>query len=528
MTTPAPPESRGWQPWIFALLLCLPFWLVWLAPTFLVESGAAPPDTVVTGFPQYDQPYYLANGRAVFERGNGLAGPNPYDSDPESPAIYFHLLTWSFGLAVVGFGLDPGFVYLATGLLAGLLFARLTLALLERLVAHRRSLRWLGPLAMWGGGLAFAAWLGLRALGGMAPPTYFEPTGGWWFLPWGRNLIFATEAVYHCLVLGAFIAFLDRRWWRFALMVALIAAAHPFTGAQVLLAVGLWLAIHLVAPAATGLPRLPPGVVAALAGIAALFGAYYLLFLPSYSAHREMAEAWALDWQETSLQTVFAYSPLALVLVLAWRRSLLLRRPELSFFGIFAAVAFLLSHHGWFVTPHQPLHFTRGYLWLPLFLLALPLLECGAAWAAAAGKPWRPWLAAAALAVAAADNASFVVSAFRQRPPQDVRFVDRELREIYRYLAEREIHGVMISNDPVAGYLTATYSEARPFYGHFFNTPDRVERLKELETYFGGGPPSARIAAADLLLLRGQISSDAGDWEPLVQGSRYNLYQRRR
>jgi len=32
-------------------------------------------------------------------------------------------------------------------------------------------------------------------------------------------------------------------------------------------------------------------------------------------------------------------------------------------------VAFLFSHHQWFVRPIQPLHFTRGYTWAPLFLM---------------------------------------------------------------------------------------------------------------------------------------------------------------
>lgn len=534
MSTPPSPElaspAARWRPWLFALLLCLPFWLVWLAPVYLVETGGAPPDSVATGFPQYDQPYYLANGRAIFERGNGIAGPNPYDPDPNSPAIYFHLLTWFFGLAVVGLGLEPGFVYVATGLVAGLVLARLTLALLGRLVASRRSLVWLGPLAMWGGGIAVAAWLALSSLSmlqtGVAA-TVFEPGGGWWFLPWGRNLLFTTEAVYHCLVLAVFLAFLDRRWWRFALMVGLVAAAHPFTGVQVLLPIGLWVGINLCFPAATGLPRLPLPVTATLAAIAATFGAYYLLFLPSHAAHLEMTKIWALDWQETILQTLFAYLPLSLALIFAWRGGWLLRRPERVFFGIFAAAAFLLAHHGWFAPPHQPLHFSRGYFWLPLFLLALPWLERGAAWAAA-GPPRRRFVAALALAAAAADNAGFVVTAITRKNQQDVRFLDRELREIYRLLDEREIHGVMISDDPIAGYLAATYSETRPFFGHYFNTPDREGRRAELDAFFGSHQQSPRIAAADLLLIHGQLAAESTEWAPLYAGRRWNLYQRRR
>jgi hypothetical protein len=522
-----PPESSAgrFRPWLVALLLCLPFWLVWLAP-----AAIAPEGTVLTGFPQYDQAYYLANGRAIFERGNGLAGPNPYDPDPASPAIYFHLVTWFFGLAVVGFRLDPGLVYVLFGLAAGLLFVRLTLELLARLVENRRHLVWLGPLAIWGGGIAAAAWLVMSRAGALKegmPPTVFEPGGGWWFLPWGRNLIYTTEAIYHCLVLGILIAFVDRRWWRLTLMLALLAFSHPFTGGQFLLAVGLWTGLNLAAPGWTGVPRLPPRVLAALAVVAGAFAAYYLLFLPGFPAYRELTRTWALDWQETVFETVCAYLPLALAVFFAWRRRLLPERPERVFFALLAALAFLLAHHGWFAKPHQPLHFSHGYLWFPLFLLALPWLERGAAWAMEGGWP-RRLAGAGLLLLAAADNISFVVAVIRENPAVEVRWIDRELREIYTLLEKEENTGILLSSDPIAGYLAATYTEARPFYGHKFNTPQRKERLDELSLFFIRHQESPNIAAADLLLIDGWLPPGEKGWTPLYGGKRWNLYQRRR
>jgi hypothetical protein len=530
MTPEESSPRQSWRPWLFALLLCLPFWLIWLAPAAEVAIGSAPENTVATGFPQYDQPYYLANGRAIFERGNGLAGPNPYDPDPASPAIYFHLLNWLFGLAVVGLRLDPGLVYLIFGLAAGLVFARLTLLLLERLGASRRSLAWLGPLALWGGGIASLAYFAASRLGMLeqgALATVFEPGGGWWFLPWGRNLVYTTEAFYHCLVLGIFLAFAARRWRLLAGLTALLAASHPFTGAQVLLALGLWVALNLVKPEATGLPRLPAKVVAALATIAAAFGAYYFLFLPSHPSHLEMTRSWALEWQEKPLETVVAYLPLAIVLAVAWRRNVLLRGPEAVFFAIFAAVAFLLAHHGYFAPAHQPLHFSHGYFWLPLFLLALPLLQRGAAWAAEGGARRRA-LALLVILAAAADNLTFIAETIKGRPQRDVRFADPELFAAYRLLEEKDLHGTLVSNDPLAGYLAATYSPARPFFGHFFNTPRRDARLAELGAFFGQGRQGPNIAAADLLLIKGRLAPGQTSWSPLLEGERWTLYQRRR
>ena len=50
-----------------------------------------------------------------------------------------------------------------------------------------------------------------------------------------------------------------------------------------------------------------------------------------------------------------------------WRRTC-------SFLLTAAAVSFLLANHHWFITPRQPIHFTRGYIWTPLWLTGLPML----------------------------------------------------------------------------------------------------------------------------------------------------------
>ena len=41
---------------------------------------------------------------------------------------------------------------------------------------------------------------------------------------------------------------------------------------------------------------------------------------------------------------------------------------------VWFAVSFVLANHEFAMVPLQPLHFTRGYLWTPLFLLGAPVL----------------------------------------------------------------------------------------------------------------------------------------------------------
>src|SRR5262245_28592497 len=89
-----PVRGFNYVAWCWSVLVVLPYWLPYVA-----HSASA--TGVPTGFLYYDMPYYSANGRAVFERGNGLAGPNPYDSDPAAPSIYFQWYTWLLGFGVV-------------------------------------------------------------------------------------------------------------------------------------------------------------------------------------------------------------------------------------------------------------------------------------------------------------------------------------------------------------------------------------------------------------------------------------------
>src|SRR5438445_9593771 len=91
----------------------------------------ASPLGVPTGFIHGDMPYYAANGREIFERGNGLAHPNPYDPDPQAPVIYFHWLTWILGFGLKKLGLEPGLFFVGIGVIGSMLCSYLTLRLIE-------------------------------------------------------------------------------------------------------------------------------------------------------------------------------------------------------------------------------------------------------------------------------------------------------------------------------------------------------------------------------------------------------------
>jgi hypothetical protein len=85
----------------------------------------------------------------------------------------------------------------------------------------------------------------------------------------------------------------------------------------------------------------------------------------------QWSKAWFLDWRSALL----GYGLVGVVALLALRRRGFLSRREDRLLVFWAAVAFLLAKHELF-TNHavEPLHFTRGYIWSPLFLLGVPVL----------------------------------------------------------------------------------------------------------------------------------------------------------
>lgn len=363
---------------------------------------------VPTGFVQYDQAYYGANGRAIFERGNGLAYPNPYDPSPEAPVIYFHWFPWLLGFGITKLGFDPGCLYVALGILGGLACSWMTLRLVETVLPAPPFRRALFLFTMWGGGLLCLAQACISVLRGTAPfddMLALDPKDGWWFLYWGRNLVFSSEAAYHATMAATWVAALRERTRGVLIGTALLAATHPFSGLQILMMTSCWaIALVATAPSARSL-RFAAACLAMLAG----FLGYYLVYLPSFPQHVSLEKAWDTGWSHPVSALVLAYGPIGVVaLMRLWHDRGAIGRP--TYFLIACAVVSLaLIEHDLVLPARQPLHFARGYVWMPLCLLALPQFQ---AWLAQlrARMAAVPWVLFVVLAgcVAVFDNAAFL------------------------------------------------------------------------------------------------------------------------
>lgn len=474
-----------------AAIATLPFLFIYIA--HFIGFGEA-----ATGFVHADQPYYMANARAIFERGNGFSYPNPYDPNLSSPAIYFQWYTWIWGTLIVYIGIDPGILYFISIICFGVLLSYLTLEIIRALLPDARHPILLFFFAMWGGGI-------IRLLGTIVGYSHaFDAGFGWWFLSWGMNIEFATEALYHSIVLGIVLMWLRQRWLPLVLLTFLLVFTHPWTA--------LFMLALLVADDALAFIRkeLRPKfyhIGIALAVMA--FVSYYVVFLNSFPSHRAIVKTWSLPWTIGWLP-LFASIILVFVLAIIGYRNADIRSRKFLF--LWFIVALLLSKHELFVNPVQPIHFARGYLWMPLFLLGLAPLDRLFDRARVIGS-------IAILVFASYDTLLFIYD--YTRDPNGELLYPKE-REVF-YTIEKTKGGTFLAGDDRQLYLSATYSKARPYVAYKYLTPDFDAREKEWNRWRSGDTSVKFREPIQLMMVPGRSPIRAG--REIYRNSEYRLLE---
>jgi hypothetical protein len=442
--------------------------------------------------------------------------------------IYFHWLITLLGAGVKWLHLDPGVLFAVTGVVASVVCSALTLRLVELVLPDAHGRRGWFLLTMWGGGIValVAAALNLAHGRPLTEELFRLDAGeGWWFSNWGRNLILPTEAVYHCLVAAAWIGVLQRRWVLAIGGVTALAATHPFSGLQHLLILGVWcsaLAVRERSPAAWA----RAGVVLA---VGAAFGIYYFWFLNQFPAHRALTAVWSTAHEVTGVSLLLSIGPLAAICL--WRLHLEHWRPdEAGWFWITAfAVTFLLMKHDWFIPAHQPAHFSRGYHWLPLWLLALPQLQ---RWGRQVTAAFPPFAAATVLGafgvLAVADNVAFLGHDLDGGERDRIHLTAGQ-REMFAWMDAANLRGVLLCFDTRVSYHSAVYTGVRPYLGHLNNTPDIRTRWRDVAAWHRRGETGPWFQTIDYILIDRSDPPAAFDqtrWAELHRNAEYILLGR--
>ena len=473
--------------WLPALLLVLPATLPYFA------HFAASGEGIPTGFIQGDQAYYMANAREHFDSGSfSFFYGNPFDGSPETPRVYWQPHILVLGLLLQITGLSPGILYILFGICGALICARVALAMLRESQSFRGSPG--APLMMaffWGGGLLVVA-AAIRVLPGLVEGEQFmagdllrfDPGGGWWFLNFGRNLVFPTEAYYHALFFGCIVCILRRSYAAAALCAAFLSASHPFTGLELLAVMSVWLVAELI----IGGPDRPPAafVISVLLLLLAHIS-YYLVFLPSIPEHRQLMDQWEQPWVLPPWSALFAYAPVAAIALwsLVQRGTSTLRDRNTRLLLVWFAVAFILANHQYILRSVQPLHFTRGYVWTPLFLLAAPALQDFF-------QNRRKGLRALStvicvVAIFVVDNAVWLGLVTSGSSRADI-LLTADQRALLDWTGKNgDGRTLLLTGDVTLGYLATVYTPVRAWVAHRFNTPRSTQREREVKEFMEAG-----------------------------------------
>jgi hypothetical protein len=472
---------------VSTLLIC------WLTACY---SLGAPPNTHPTGFIQYDQAYYMAKARQHFADGFHLSYGLPASPDYDTPRVYFHPQTLLLGALTKFTGIEPGRIYATFGLIATFIFFRIAIGLYEYVVGLRSGAQFLVLSAfLWGGGLALFCGLLFRVTTGGELLTF--DTGGWG-ANLGRGVIYGVEAYYHALFFGALLALLRRRYATALFLVALTCASHPFTGIELASILAGWVILEVLVDGCAAPPLwFRVGIL-----LLTLFHlSYWVILLPRLSAeHAALMPLWQLPWVLHWYNEIPEYAIVGLAALWqlhTWQRlASALQDRTLRLLLTWFVGAFLLANHDLFVRPCQPIHFTHGYLWVPLFLIGAPIMIKIAEQLLAAS--WRIGLPAS-IALSGfifLDNAGWFGGAGVDllRNGKDVSFfpnpiyIQSSAWDVLQRLNDKVFAGGLVVSDArELSYQVIVYTPLRAWYSQMWNTPHPSERLAELEALFQDG-----------------------------------------
>jgi hypothetical protein len=547
---PARAAAQPLRLWLWALALASPMLAIYVLHFFWPSAAGA-----ATGFLQYDQPYYMANAREHFDAGRfALLFNLPFSPFEHSPRVYLQPMSLLLGVVAHLSSWPPGFIYAGFGVLAGVAFMRVALALYAEVVglagrAERVSL----VLFVWGGGLLVVAGLAQALATGARFDTVeatqaelltYDPFWGYWFLNLGRNLYYSTEALYHLLALGAVLLLLRQRWVWALVVLLLLSASQPFTGLQFGLILLVWSALEQFVDRSNA-RRVPLALVAGVGLIVAAHLVYYLLFLGRFPEQQQLQRQWIEDtatWVLAPASMVLAYGPVALLV--AWRvrsgarlRAVFAERTN-RLLACWFLVSLALANNDLFMRPHQPLHFTRGYIWTALFLLGAPALV--SLLRRAAQLAWRgAVLCVVVVAGLLVDNATWFglqgLQAIAHGTPPGLHLSPERQQVLALMNRPQHARALVLSSDHWIGYLATVYSPLRSWASHAHNTPGYAQRMQELRRFFEQG--ALQPAWQDRPLVAVVIANHERAWQKnlrraglrlVLRNAQYSVYARAR
>jgi hypothetical protein len=483
---------------VVAIVLGVP--LLLLGAVSLVRLELAPGE-VYSGVFRYDLFYYLAHAREVVENGNGLFYATPFSASFDGPLVYSHLQLGLFGWLWWGTGISLPVLWQLGQLIFGSLMFLALYHLLGCFFRGRELTRAFVVISLGGGTLAIHALLLWSVAEG---PSFLETfhylkagqKGPAWFPNVFQNALFTTEAFYHVLAFTTFAAAIRGRTTLALVTIFLTWWAHPFTGLEVGAIVGAWALLEALVTRKQESVALASGVFV----ISVCFLVYNIFLIPSWSI--DSADVMA-RWRHEKmlLELIDAPAMWGVFLVgpclLAVRRLRLVdlrESPRDRFIIVWLVVVAALLLHDRFLPSsmpaYQPLHFARGYLFVPMAILLLRgLPQLAPSW-----TPLRKKLVLGVLGlVVFADNVVYTADAALWRP---MPLLSADSAAVSDYLAQQETPALVLVDGrvPILPKYLAMMTPHKLYLLNSVMTPFYEQKVAAVRAAAASDSPARELA----------------------------------
>ncbi len=485
-------------------MLTLPI-LIFVFHHYFIHSANLSP----TGITNDENTLYLSYAHQYLDNNkNFVTYSNPFDGNPNSPAIYFQPVNLLFSL-LVKLGIDPGLYFTFFGILMAFLCIYTGVKLLHLLLPKTKNINLIALLFTWGGGitaisglLASYVYVSNSTLQWTDGIYIADPANGWWGLNWGRNLFMPLEAYYHFLFLICVLFTLKEKWVATLCTSLFLSISHPFTGIELLVILNGWLLIEKLIYRNSRIPFwFWTGIF-----IVTLFHIwYYLIYLNGFPEHKLLFNQYTLGWTYSLFIAIPAYSIVSFLAI----ANLSLNKPILKAFNFtqqrlffsWAILAFLLSKHEWFIKPIQPIHFTRGYIWAGLFLFSLPAIINFISYFQKNRS--LKWIFYISIFIFLSDNLLWTSNLLRGKNNVEWEgHITIETKQVLTFLSKNSTpNDLIIGNAKLVNYLANVYSKANSWVSHPYNTPEIEKRNLKMEHYFQTGEKPSEWQNRNLVLL---------------------------
>ena len=238
------------------------------------------------------------------------------------------------------------------------------------------------------------------------------------------------------------------------------------------------------------------------------------MWLPSFEQHAALQSVWELDWSLKWSSAIPAWGIVAAAAVYRlWKEPAALQTTTVQFLLCALVVALGLSLHDRLIKPVQPLHFTRGYVWMPLILLGAPAIV------PMIRSMWHRSVISRVVVCClgllfVTDNLVFgAIQSWRQYHHEEGFHLTVHDRALLAELHEKHLQSVVLTESTTLNYLLPAYADHRPWLGHQFNTPEFPERLEVMQHCFAESTIKPDAIPPDVTLLVVRLSRDC---QPLV------------